>query len=369
MQSYELYCGNNIDVLRKMDTNSVDCVVTSPPYFQMRRYTGSNDEIGIEESVDEYISKLVEVFKECARVVKESGAIWINIDDKYAGKGLMGIPDRLKIRLMDEGLVCRNEVIWQKPNAMPSSAKDRFNNDYEKMYFFVKNSDYYFDTRYEPCTSDVHVVKNAQNRMESKYKDVQQESSVRQGINRERGSKIIAIRRNLPEQLVLVEFLRKRTSAKALHEQTGISKTCLEHWFRRDTVGFAYPRLDHWEMAREFVNDGSEEFKEIDKGLTDVSYESDAVEKNLGKGRVMRAVWSISTSRSSEQHFAPFPAELVRIPIEATCPPMGVVLDPFMGSGTTGVVALSLGRKFIGIDLSEEYVSMARKRLEEDRKV
>ena len=149
----QLYNGDCMNILKTFTDNSVDCIITSPPYYNLRKYTNSEKEIGRETSVDEYVNNLTNIFLECKRVLKETGSIWINIDDVYIDKCLSCIPDRLKIKLCDNGLICRNEIIWYKPNAMPSSVKTRFNNDYEKFYFFTKDKDYYFETQYEEFKS------------------------------------------------------------------------------------------------------------------------------------------------------------------------------------------------------------------------
>ena len=113
------------------------------------------------------------------------------------------------------------------------------------------------------------------------------------------------------------------------------------------------------------INDNTEEFNIINHGLTTIDYETDDINKNLDKGRIKRAVWSINTKPLKECHFAPFPQELIETPIKASCPKGGVVLDPFMGSGTTGVVAKKLGRHYIGIEINYDSVKLANKRINE----
>jgi DNA modification methylase len=314
-------------------------------------------------------NNLITIFNEVHRVLKQSGSCWINIADVYSSdnksdvkkQSLIGIPDRLKIAMIDNGWICRNEVIWHKPNAMPSSAKTRFNNDYEKFYFFTKDDLYYFDTQYEEAKTKLH--NKSSTKLKSKYESTEQESSVRQGMNRERGTKLIEIRPKLPEQQIFVDFIRKRTTVNQLESETKIRRTKIEHWFRRDVKGFAYPNIEDWQEIKYLLDDFSEEFMEIDYAMTYVEYETDDINKNLDKGRIKRAVWSINTKPFKGGHFAQYPEELIETPIKACCPNNGIVLDPFMGSGTTGVVAKKLGLNYIGIDLNQEYIKIANERI------
>ena len=186
-------------------------------------------------------------------------------------------------------------------------------------------------------------------------------------MNKERGSKLIEIRKELPPQDFFVGFLRSRTSIKGLCENTDLKKSTIEHWFRRDATGFSYPSVEDWNAIKYLVDDWSKDFSEIDNGLTNVSYEYDDVDKNSHKGRIQRTLWSIPTKKLKEKHFAPYPKELIETPIKASTDENDIVLDPFMGSGTTGVVALNLNRKFLGFELSKEYYQISLKRLEKER--
>lgn len=366
----ELREGDSLALLKEMADESVDVVVTSPPYYKMRDY-GAEGQLGQEESFSEYIENLAAVFAEVYRVLKKSGSLWVNIDDVYATKNadgvkrqsLMCLPDRLKIRLLDVGFLCRNEIIWHKPNAMPSSAKSRFNNDYEKMYFFTKSADYYFETQYEPFRSKVQPGAGRKSAGSGKYLSDGQEKSVRQGMAKSRGTKIIEVRKQLPPQDIFVDFMRARTNADQICECVGLKRSKVEHWFRRDRSGFSYPSVEDWNTIKFLVDDFSQEFSEIDYGITAVDYETDDIMKNADKGRIKRSVWSVNTKPFKGCHFAPYPEELVTPPIKACCPPGGVVLDPFLGSGTTGVVAKKLKANFIGMDVNGEYIELARQRI------
>ena len=149
---YQIYCGDSLSLLKTFEGNSIDMCITSPPYFNLRDY-GTKGEIGQESTIENYLDNLVGVFNVVKTVLKEGGSLWVNLGDVYIDGSLACIPDLFKLRMVASGWICRNEIIWHKPNAMPSSAKTRFNNDYEKLFFFTKSKDYYFETQYEPFKS------------------------------------------------------------------------------------------------------------------------------------------------------------------------------------------------------------------------
>lgn len=281
---------DSLEGLRTLDSESVDCVVTSPPYWALRDY-GVKGQLGLEATFSEYLEKLWAIFDEVQRVLKPTGTCWVNIGDTYSNSGgagsqykrskrreetagmkkygghscdnlpvkcLIQIPSRFAIGMCERGWTLRNELIWHKPNCMPSSTKDRFTVDFEKIFFFVKNKKYYFETQYEKAT----------------YTD----------SRKDKGTMIYNNR----------------------NTKCGVSAT--------------------------------------DK-------------------RNKRAVWSICTQAYPEAHFAVYPEKLIEPMIAAGCPVGGVVLDPFMGSGTTAVVALSQKKHYIGIELNEEYIKLAKKRI------
>ena len=198
----------------------------------------------------------------------------------------------------------------------------------------------------------------------TKYKDTNQESLVRQGMHKNRGSKIIEVRPNLPTQEEFVNFIRAKTSINIICNSVDIKKSKVEHWFRRDEKGFSYPSIEDWNKIKFLIDDYSEELNILDEKMTYIEYETDDINKNNDKGRIKRAVWSINTKPFKGGHFAPFPEELIETPIKSCCPENGIVLDIFMGSGTTGVVAKKLNRNFIGIELNEEYIKIAKNRID-----
>lgn len=263
---HNINCFNGLDSL---DDESIDCVITSPPYWALRDY-GTDSQIGLEKTADEFVDKLMVLFDKIHRVLKPTGTCFVNIGDTYAGSGkgawdgrneetdrskesftfdkkpdidedvnpksLMMIPERFAIEMIKSlKWTLRNQIIWHKPNVKPETVKDRFTRDYEPIFFFVKNKKYTFNQQLEDSAD--------------------------------------------------------------------------------------------------------------------------------GKKRNKRTVWSINTGQYEGAHTAVFPPELLRSPIDAGCPKGGIVLDPFMGSGTTAAVAKEMGRNFIGFELNPEYVKLAEERL------
>lgn len=272
--------GHAVEELRKLPDESVDAIVTSPPYYGQRDY-GNCLQIGMESTPQEYLNQLEEVFRECRRVLKPTGTLWINLGDKYLDGRMGGLPWRLAIRLQDDtGLLLRSDIIWHKPNAMPSSVKNRPTTDHEYVFLFSKTPDYYYDA---DAIREPHVT-------------FSEKSKMRGGRNH------FGKANGTPE-------VGKNGGSSNLHDA-------------------------RWDQAFH------------------------------PKGRNKRTVWEIPLSKFREAHFAVFPEKLVELCVTAGCPEGGVVLDPFMGSGTTALVASRLGRKYIGIDCAAEYCDMARRRLE-----
>lgn len=375
METNKIYQGDVVETLKTFPDESVDCIITSPPYWGLRDY-GAEGQIGLEKTLGEYLEKMLSVTAELKRVLKKEGTMWWDHGDSYgtgsgtgsragskqtAGyqeqyekgkpkvsgyeKSLLLQAHRLAIRMIDEqGWILRNQIIWWKPNAMPSSVKDRFTVDYEPMFFFTKSRKYFFEPQYEPMITD--------------------------DIAPPRGSKGVLGSENLGRRKQDIMPTRNSNTYTGFNDR------------------YSPPVL----------------------------------------GRNKRCVWKIPTQPYSEAHFATFPKKLVEIPIKAGCPEFictkcgkareavfiptpeyakllgkgwhdhgndaaagatqkggvattaeyrksgytncgcgadftpGVVLDPFFGSGTTGSVARFLGRKWVGIELNPEYIKIAKER-------
>lgn len=266
--------------LEKFPDQSVDLVVTSPPYYGQRDY-GNGLQIGIEDTPDQYLDNLLSVFKECKRVLKNTGTLWLNLGDKYLNGHLAGLPWRLALRLQDEAkYMLRSDIIWHKPNAMPSSVKNRPTTDHEYIFLFSTSSQYFYDA---DSIREPHVTLTEKSRMKG---------------GRNHFGKV----GGTPEN-------GKNSGNSNLHDA-------------------------RWDQAFH------------------------------PKGRNKRTVWEIPLSKFREAHFAVFPEKLVELCILAGSRHGGVVLDPFMGSGTTALVATRLCRRFIGIDCAKEYCEMAQRRMD-----
>lgn len=302
MELNKIYHGDTLEVLKTFPNESIDMVITSPPYYALRDY-GIEGQIGLESTFQEYLNKLINIFDEVKRILKPTGSCWVNLGDSYGGtgdknqyvdpknpegrngqvksltKGLQGkcllqIPNRFAIMMTDHGWILRNEIIWHKPNCMPASVTDRFTVDFEKLFFFVKNKEYYFEQQKVP-------------------------------------NKEVSI--------------RARNAKLNQTTDEGASKNAVNVQLGTENRGYRFIPED---------------------------------------GRNMRCVWEITTQPFKGSHFAVFPEKLIEIPIKACCPPeIGSVLDIFMGSGTTGVVAKKLGRNYVGIDINPKYIAMAEKRI------
>jgi DNA modification methylase len=301
VQLNKIYNGNALDVLKTFPDESVDMVITSPPYWALRDY-GAEGQLGLESTFQEYINKLCDIFDEVKRVLKKSGSCWVNLGDAYSGSGkgvggiksksLLQIPSRFAIEMCNRGWILRNEIIWHKPNAMPSSVNDRFTVDYEKLFFFVKSKKYYFEQQKEQMKTN-QVCGNSTRHHSRK---------------------------------VSLNITKQGSKGVLGQENSGLRK--------QDQIG----RADYTGFNKRYLPP-----------------------KDLMRNK--RSVWSINTKPFKEKHFATYPEELIITPIKACCPENGIVLDPFMGSGTTAVVARGLGLKYVGIELNPDYIKIADKRL------
>ena len=328
------YC-HNVDALvglRKMKTGSVNCCITSPPYYGLRDY-GVSGQIGLEPTPEEFIERLVQVFHEFFRVLRDDGTLWINMGDSYAGSGkgawdnkkaqkevyvpdtnptiarmpktfagvkpkdLMGIPWMLAFALRADGWYLRQDIIWAKPNPMPESVSDRCTKAHEYIFLLSKKKNYYFDSKaiQEPC---------------------------------------------LGSNMLPVAGSDGTASPNSRKRLKGNNKT-----FRGGGV---------YTQNQSFHNS------------TDVEKQSCG---NTAKETLMRNkrdVWCVSSSTAYHgAHFATFPPELIMPCFLAGCPEGGLVCDPFMGSGTTLVVANQLNRNCIGFDINPLYCRLANQRREE----
>lgn len=274
--------GDSWTVARSLPSSHVQCIVTSPPYFGHREYSDDDElaekEFGREDEPANYVHKLVFLFEELRRVLKDDGTLWLNLGDTYHKEQLLGIPWRVALGLQDAGWILRSEVIWNKPNAMPSSVKNRPTTAHEHIFLFSKTKDYLYNT---DAIREPHVT-------------FSETSKMRGGRNH------FGKRNGTPEN-------GKNSGDHNLHD-------------------------GRWDQA----------FHPL--------------------GRNKRTVWDIPLGKFRDAHFAVFPENLVKTCILAGTNEGGLVLDPFMGSGTTACVAKKLGRHFLGIELVPKYAEMALSR-------
>lgn len=306
--SQNIIHGDCLEILPTLEENSIDCCVTSPPYWGLRDY-GVEGQLGLENTPEEYTEKLVSIFREVKRVLKGEGTLWLNLGDSYSGsmkgigsngyayagkkqatnhgsvgiyhekppsaqsiglkpKDLVGIPWRVAFALQSDGWYLRSDIIWHKPNPMPESVKDRPTRAHEYIFLLSKSERYYYDN-----------------------------------------------------EAIKEPFESKPTKPRNQSEEAYNSSFAGGRWSPGE---------------RDFYKKG---------------------------GRNKRSVWTVATKPFSDAHFATFPPDLIEPCILAGCPNGGVVLDPFFGAGTTGLVAIRNGRRYIGIELNEEYIEIAKQRL------
>ena len=352
-----VYCGDVKEVLQQIEDGSVNCVVTSPPYWGLRDY-GVEGQIGLESTIGEYIEVMVEVFREVRRVLAADGTLWLNLGDSYYSprsnggvgenstinstrtqaefreaqarrrrggqtnnknydhhpaeganrirqpgfkpKDLIGQAWRVAFALQEDGWYLRQDIIWHKPNPMPESVSDRCTKAHEYIFLLSKSERYYYDADAikEPISGTAHARGDGVNPKCAGWQDGPGSHSPKDYARAEAGL--------------------------------------------RDSTKFG--RGPGWR------NKQNESFSSVVTELVD--------ERNK------RSVWTVTTQPYPGAHFATFPPKLITPCILAGSPEGGTVLDPFHGSGTTGMVALEQGRKYIGVELNPEYIELSRPRLE-----
>ena len=306
MPAFELLQGDCLQQLATLPAASVQCCVTSPPYWGLRDY-GVDGQLGLEETPDAYVANMVAVFREVRRVLRDDGTLWLNLGDSYArtagddstkvtdggmktgrtgksdqlfksgnnrppaglkAKDLVGIPWRVAFALQADGWYLRQDIIWHKPNPMPESVTDRCTKAHEYIFLLTKSAKYFYDNE---------AVK---------------EKSLHVGVTH-----------------------RAANKGKAHSEEAGLDTRPKVDWTTPET-------------------------------------------------RNKRSVWTVATKPYRDAHFATFPPKLIEPCILAGSAADTLVLDPFSGAGTTGVVAVQHGRRYIGIELNPDYLAMSRKRIQ-----
>lgn len=343
----QILIGDSLETLKTLESESVQCCVTSPPYWGLRDY-GVEGHIGLEKTFDEFLEKLVAVFCEVRRVLKKDGTLWVNMGDSYAGGGnggggsfakdgirqaqpdtdkniplkkgnrgvmkgvkakdLIGQPWALAFALRAQGWYLRSDIIWSKPNSMPESVSDRPTRSHEYIFLLSKSKRYFYDADAirEPCIYDIdgthQTARKARSHEGTKSFPTPECNGMRPGRFKD----------------------ASKFNGKHGDKQRGHSRR--HHGFN-----------ERWDaMEREEQCSGM---------------------------RNKRSVWTIAPSQYSEAHFATFPPDLIKPCILAGSRPGDLILDPFAGSGTTGQVALELGRCATLIELNPKYCKLIEKRI------
>lgn len=375
---FALFVGDAAETLSQLPDDSINTCLTSPPYWAARDY-GHAEQMGQEEDVDDYVERLVKVYREVYRVLAEDGTAWLNIGDSYFNKAvtvqgrpprsgwkrnkqLVLVPFRVALALQQDGWWIRNIAVWHKPNAMPASVHDRLANTWEPVFLLAKSSRYYFDLdaiRVPHATDDsVERVRAERGLVDGKAKG---RDEMRRWLNSPRhrstieGIREIERRPDAPVSVELAAYLRKalkreRRSIRWVAEQIGQPFERTRHYFRTDEVGSRLPPPETWRILKGLLNldDTYDEAMRVEVG--------DNVFRNHPLGRNPGDLVQVPVAPGRTDHFAVMPRRLADQLLRATLPPGGTCLDPFMGSGTTGIAALASGGRFIGIDLSREYV-------------
>ncbi|MEM8533936.1 MAG: site-specific DNA-methyltransferase [Chloroflexota bacterium] len=321
--------GNALEVLQQIPDESIDFCMTSPPYWNKREY--QNGGIGLEKNFTEYIDNVLLVFAQVRRVLKRTGSFWLNIGDTYVAKGLVGLPWRVTVAMMDrQNWILRNDVIWNKIKG-PDNSHDKLRNVHEYVFHFVKQSrGYYYNDdaiRSKPRVAQVRngAVVSATGVTGVRYK---RQIELSTSLSSEEKSAAFLALNNVLEQVSKGELADFRMVIRNQQRTTHSDSTKLSG------------------RAKELQQ----------KGFYFLKYHPN--------GSKPGDVWEIipEDTQRREVHYAAYPEDLCKVPILATCPPEGIVLDPFCGTGTTNIVAEQLCRKSIGVDISQEYLAYARRR-------
>jgi DNA modification methylase len=295
-------------VLRTLPESSASLIVTSPPYWQQRDY-GVSGQLGQEDTVAEYVAAIVGVFSEARRVLRKDGLLFLNIGDTRRQKRLLGIPWRVALAMQDDGWILRQDIVWAKTAHKPERVRDRPTTAHEPLFMFSKSARYHYDAAAVAVPS-----KSAQGRPQRRRAEE---------IAREAGL--------TPEHIAAIRSVGINDVGKARRTQTGTGRN------------------------RPEVQSLADEAKAVLKGYYREFLIGDTVN--------LRSVWTVESTVHDGSHTAVFPRALIEPCILAGCPVGGTVLDPFIGAGTTAIVAQALGRSCIGIELHPGEAEAARQRL------
>jgi DNA modification methylase len=328
---YVLKYGDALATLRTLPTHSIHCCVTSPPYWAQRAYDGGNG-LGSEPRWQEYVAHLTEIFHEVRRVLRPDGSLWLNLGDTYVKKNLCGIPWRVAFALQDDGWLLRNDIVWDKVKGNPCNAKDKLRNVHEYLFHFTLHEKYFYD---------VDAIRTPP-----------QQPSYRDG-------KLVT-----PTGVSGVKYERQIKASKSLSER---EKLAALQTLRQTLAKVATGELPDFRMIiRGSQRATHSDMPEFSGRATELAAKGFCILPYHKNGTKPGDVWHIIPEDQwrTDLHYAVFPTELCDLPLRATCPADGIVLDPFVGTGTTIIAALQQGKRGIGIDTSATYLDGARQRIE-----
>lgn len=390
--------GDSLAVLKTIPDECVDMVITSPPYFGLRSYLAKDDplkakEIGSEKGIEEHIKVLMDIFRQVKRVLKPEGNFWMNYGDCYGGsnngahdyreedasisaskekyqnqkpkggteKSLMMLPERIALRMLDDGWILRDRICWAKQvyfhrekitkgSAMPSSVKDRFNNTWEYLFHFTKNKKYFFDLDAVRIPAQTFENRPQGIDREKEYPNAKRNANafnyrVRDAVKKE----------GQPQFKASEEEIRNyKDKYKNNADSRGDDKGGPGSWVS------ALCKAERGKLQAQEYRD---ENGTLNWGKFGEAHPTKSERWVPDGGKNLPNVWLIGTEPSRELHFARFPSALCDIPILASCPKNGIVMDIFAGSGTALWRAKQLGRNYIGIELNKKYIEIAERRL------
>ncbi len=323
--------GRARDALAGLPENAVDMAITSPPYWSVRRYSGGST-LGEEETPEAYVEALAAELAGLPRVLKPEGSLWVNLGDTYRGKNLAGIPWRVAFRLQADGWILRNAVVWDKVKGNPDNSKDKLRNLHEHVFHLVRSKRYFYDAdAIRTPAAPARIV----------------------------GGRVVT-----PTGVSGVNYRRQIERSRTLSlDEKAAALRGLDDALARVGRG---ELSDFRMLIRGQQRTTHSEVEAVSGRAAELAKRGFCVLPYHPKGSKPGDVWQIVPEDEwrTDAHAAVFPPDLCRIPILATCPEGGVVLDPFTGTGTALAVALELGRRAIGVDVSAEYLAVARQRLE-----
>lgn len=321
----KIITGNSIDVLKEIPDKSINLVITSPPYFQQRNYTSIDSEIGNEDDIKEYIINIMKVFHECVRILRNDGSIVFNLGDKYFQSGLMLVPYRFAIEAIEnEPVKIINHITWIKKNPTPRQDKRKLVSSFEPFFIFVKSiKNYYFNKDEFLKSKDKKRKKNISSAFGQKYFSLVDESDL--------------------------------TEDEKEHARIELQKV-IEEVKKGETFDFRMKiRGIH---APAYGGMGGGRNNQIQKnGFTIIRMSGESMKKDL--------IESAVESKNGWSHPAVYPESVILELIKLLSKEENIVLDPFVGSGTTCIAAAKLGRRYIGIDINQSYCDISRRRIGE----